>query len=336
MRAIPPELWIPPVLRSRGLAARHLAKLKAKFAASEPLSFDHQEHWRRPEVQGVLLARQGSVCAYCGRNLLKPTTDDVEHFRPKLAVTEDLTHGGYWWLAYSVSNLFLSCIPCNRAYKRNLFPVDPPKGRVHFSRRVRLPREPRLLLDPICDPVEDLLRCAWEPELPYLTPAPGLSAWDRRRAEETIQLLHLNQREDLRQGWMRARFQLVAALDRGEEAEARRLASRVTPFSVVCRDMLKDLRPSLLPAPGDEILYLLDVLRDALRIAKGMAASPARTDETLRLWERCLWALAGVHRSTWQEQGAWVEQQLTDLNVLSELRPLSAQLTQDRSSHRCS
>ena len=39
-------------------------------------------------------------CAYCDGSYQAFGYGDVEHFRPKGAVTEDPTHSGYWWLAY--------------------------------------------------------------------------------------------------------------------------------------------------------------------------------------------------------------------------------------------
>jgi uncharacterized protein (TIGR02646 family) len=42
------------------------------------------------------------------------TDDDIDHFRPKLGVKEDLTHPGYYWLAFDWTNLRLSCHRANR------------------------------------------------------------------------------------------------------------------------------------------------------------------------------------------------------------------------------
>lgn len=42
------------------------------------------------------------------------TDDDVDHFRPKLAVKEDPTHPGYYWLAFDWTNFRLSCHRANR------------------------------------------------------------------------------------------------------------------------------------------------------------------------------------------------------------------------------
>jgi len=70
------------------------------------------------DVKAQLKLLFDNKCAYCesdlGDNL------DVEHFRPKLGVTEDPAHPGYWWLAHTWSNLLPSCEPCNRLRLQHL------------------------------------------------------------------------------------------------------------------------------------------------------------------------------------------------------------------------
>src|SRR5829696_5580783 len=67
-------------------------------------------------------------CAYCEDNLLSQP-GDVEHFRPKRAVTDEndnpvlwsprskKKHPGYYWLAYHWENLLPSCNDCNRPHR---------------------------------------------------------------------------------------------------------------------------------------------------------------------------------------------------------------------------
>lgn len=40
--------------------------------------------------------------------------NDIDHFRPKLGVTEDVNHPGYYWLAFDWRNFRLSCQRANR------------------------------------------------------------------------------------------------------------------------------------------------------------------------------------------------------------------------------
>jgi hypothetical protein len=92
---------------------------------------------------------QRHKCAFCEIKLTRGH-NDVEHRRPKGRAdrrpgsTE--THG-YWWLAFTWENLVFCCPPCNRSYKRTLFPLD--AGSVALAAHERPPgREIALLLDP--------------------------------------------------------------------------------------------------------------------------------------------------------------------------------------------
>ncbi|WP_065321300.1 HNH endonuclease family protein [Tritonibacter mobilis] len=53
-------------------------------------------------------------CAYCETFYASSQPLDVEHFRPKGAVSGEVGHRGYWWLAADWGNLLPSCIDCNR------------------------------------------------------------------------------------------------------------------------------------------------------------------------------------------------------------------------------
>ncbi|WEJ14050.1 HNH endonuclease family protein [Sinorhizobium prairiense] len=57
-------------------------------------------------------------CAYCESQIAGSQDTDIEHYRPKGAVTEaaghGVTHHGYWWLAMNWTNLVLSCMHCNQ------------------------------------------------------------------------------------------------------------------------------------------------------------------------------------------------------------------------------
>lgn len=84
-------------------------------------------------------------CAYCETYIRDFQYGDIEHFRPKSAVTDEkdnivyitddegkrIPHPGYYWLAYEWQNLLPSCEICNRSSdiggekigKHNRFPV---------------------------------------------------------------------------------------------------------------------------------------------------------------------------------------------------------------------
>jgi uncharacterized protein (TIGR02646 family) len=67
-------------------------------------------------------------CAYCETGGLLQFAWDVEHFRPKGRVAEDPNHGGYYWLAYTWTNLFPSCPTCNQRRKDKRTYADPSTG----------------------------------------------------------------------------------------------------------------------------------------------------------------------------------------------------------------
>lgn len=77
-------------------------------------------------------------CFWCEQLRERKRELDVEHYRPKVWVTEwswtprlisdeppkeENERSGYWWLAFTWDNLALSCKTCNQGWKRNLFPV---------------------------------------------------------------------------------------------------------------------------------------------------------------------------------------------------------------------
>lgn len=105
-------------------------------------------------VKEALCDAQYAKCCYCeGRFGPSPAfaAADVEHYRPKGATKQDedseRLFPGYYWLAYSWANLYLSCQTCNRSHKKDLFPLADPARRAR-SHRNNVADENPLLLDP--------------------------------------------------------------------------------------------------------------------------------------------------------------------------------------------
>jgi len=75
----------------------------------------NQELWA--ELKQIFLSDVfHDKCAYCEGNHASGYPAHVEHYRPKLMVTEErqaIDHPGYFWLAYEWENLLLSCAHCN-------------------------------------------------------------------------------------------------------------------------------------------------------------------------------------------------------------------------------
>ena len=170
-----------------------LARVRAVAAAGELSS--KAIGTKYTVVAGDLWRAQGHKCAYC-ESQEQRKRNDVEHFRPKGRI--DACDGnafspGYWWLAWSWSNLLFSCRNCNQSpAKLDKFPVEP--GSPRLSAEDEPPGSERaLLIDPYReDPMDHITfrlskfraRDRWGPS--PLTP----------RGERTIEILLLD-RDDL-------------------------------------------------------------------------------------------------------------------------------------------
>ncbi len=98
----------------------------ATIAATKPPSKDEIGE-RYNVVKGDLWELQGEKCAYC-ETKTRSKRNDVEHYRPKTeanrAPGSSDTHG-YWWLAWSWSNLLFACSNCNQPPAKGIkFPLD--------------------------------------------------------------------------------------------------------------------------------------------------------------------------------------------------------------------
>ena len=109
--------------------------------------------WREDEdLRDALHERHhNGKCCYCERKRDISRERDVEHFRPKLGVTEAPRHKGYWWLAYEWNNMLISCKTCNSAHKKNHFPLMDEHKRVYEERDTDV-EEPLLINPAIEDP----------------------------------------------------------------------------------------------------------------------------------------------------------------------------------------
>ena len=147
-------------------------------------------------------------CAYCEANITDFQRGDIEHFRPKLGVTDendnpvivDYGHGltqhkGYYWLAYEIDNLLLSCEICNQPSvikeekigKHNRFPVEDNVYSITENKKVM---EKPLLINPLNeDPSEFIIV---DPENGFMRPKN-----ESKKGEITIKVLGLNIREQL-------------------------------------------------------------------------------------------------------------------------------------------
>jgi uncharacterized protein (TIGR02646 family) len=146
---------------------KELSKLRALTAyGADPKSDDIDGY---DIVKERLWRIQYLKCCYCEQKMV-PDYNDVEHYRPKAKAVRlpgcSLTHG-YWWLAFSWSNLLFSCAGCNRSAKRTLFPLEIGSISAIAENRIFRTEKP-LLIDPYkTNPVEHIeyqdIRGYWQP-----------------------------------------------------------------------------------------------------------------------------------------------------------------------------
>jgi len=116
-----PELTTPELLRWQTRAERETLALTVTAAAGGTIKF--KENLYKKHVRDLLFAAFQGKCAYCESKICDTQPGDIDHFRPKGALTDEndkeviledgRTHRGYYWLAYSLANLLPTCRTCN-------------------------------------------------------------------------------------------------------------------------------------------------------------------------------------------------------------------------------
>lgn len=173
-------------------------------------------------------------CGFCETYLTQFQNPDIEHFRPKLGVTDEndapikvdygngeVDHIGYYWLAYEWKNLLPSCAKCNQASvidgekigKHNRFPTED----IHARDENEIPQEHPLLINPLVENPNEFIRVNTKDGL--LEPIN-----ESLRGRMTIDILGLNTRSHLqkrRQGKIREVTSLLVELmhKTGEEQD---------------------------------------------------------------------------------------------------------------------
>lgn len=102
-------------------------------------------------VKRTLKKAQHNKCCFCEKDQ-EDEYGAVEHFRPKGGYKinkeqKKLTTPGYYWLAYTWSNLLFVCGPCNTSHKKNYFPLvdETRRASSHLS---SVEEEEAYLIDP--------------------------------------------------------------------------------------------------------------------------------------------------------------------------------------------
>ena len=102
------------------------------------------------DVRIALSRSQHEKCCFCEGRFGAFAPAHVEHYRPKGSTRQDKSserqYPGYYWLAYSLDNLYWCCQACN-TNKSDFFPLDAPEKRAR-SHSSDLADEKPLILDP--------------------------------------------------------------------------------------------------------------------------------------------------------------------------------------------
>jgi uncharacterized protein (TIGR02646 family) len=260
MRSFERPGFAVPTLDDTGPAGRKRQEHRNAFEQRGEVPEDFEEYWNNPDVRGLLHAMQSHVCAYCG---LESRALDVEHFRPKGKVGG--REIGYWWLAYEATNYFLGCTSCNQKRKRTSFPLTAGAERVTFPNRHLLSAEVRVLFDPVEDrTLEDWFAIEWNDVTCRLIPAKHLTAQQKDRVHEVIDLFDLNGDATVRTRRSKLYEEAIRAANDKRWEDVRRLAMRHREHSFAARFVLAELDPAWLPTARDELEDLVRVLWEHL------------------------------------------------------------------------
>jgi len=137
---------------------RQLALLLVQYAEGKR-DFKFTAAYKSVSVKAALRTDQYNKCCFSEAKFVGDDSD-VEHFRPKGQVDEWPSgfsyQPGYYWMAYTWSNLFLCKTTINRSFKRNFFPLTDELQRnfSHLDTRIEVP----LLIDPTVDDPRDHIK----------------------------------------------------------------------------------------------------------------------------------------------------------------------------------
>lgn len=142
---------VPAKLQSKHVVIA-LKALRSLVKRKETTSEGHfnKSIWLDDATRLALWEDQFKKCCYCEKPIELKRASDVEHYRPKGRVHEAPRHPGYWWLAYSWSNLLYACKHCNSEFKKDRFPLGDELKRV-FEEGGDLTSERPLILNPYFD-----------------------------------------------------------------------------------------------------------------------------------------------------------------------------------------
>lgn len=286
-----------PTLLPNGSGGAEATRRETLFSTSRDVKNVNNgfaTHWGSADVRGALWAMQGRSCAYCDRELPGNDRGDVEHFRPKSV---------YWWLAYRFENYLLACSICNSSYKIEKFPLLG-RGKVFdYSKKDRLARERRALIDPVGDVTDGWFGIDFTVDFKRqgfpIVVNRDIGRIETSRCRTTVEFFRLNKDSELRKARQIAvhyALRLIEKADSGDlqsRDELRQKAVRFNAHSFAVRQaILLKKKPEYLPTQEEEVNWLIDELVSILLFAlQTLKEEPTNTTERDRR-DRCAWALA--------------------------------------------
>lgn len=201
----------PTVLKTKKIkdALIELTKKVARGIKLSSADFKDKNYWGA--TKDTLHSYQYGKCCFCERRRDEKMEADVEHFRPKLKVTENIGHPGYWWLAYEWGNLLFCCKACNSTYKKNHFPMVRNNEACRVAtKNGDLSSERPALINPGLEDPADFIKYDWESDPSKVFP---IGCDPDGRGKQTISILKLATRDDLHRG----RADLLLTLQLAEE-----------------------------------------------------------------------------------------------------------------------
>ncbi len=204
-----PRPATPNTLKSSRVA-RTRESIRQKVAAGESLTDKDfpSRHWLKDDVRLTLWRYQRRKCCYCERIREAKREPDIDHFRPKKRVRGQSERDlGYWWLAYTWTNLLFCCRPCNQL-KSDHFPLL--TGNCARTPEDPLAEERPGLIDPIMDDPENLIDFRWEFGPIVMAKPIGKDA--DGRGDRTIRLIGLDRLElNEERGWCLSSLKAITA-----------------------------------------------------------------------------------------------------------------------------
>ena len=139
-------------------------------------------------------------CYICGKQLNDIYVKDIEHYRPK-GSKGNPKERQYWWLAYDYENYYISCADCNRAEKKNAFPIFNEKNKADYFTAQTIDNEEPLLLNPMIDNPSNYFRLVFiihpktrDKKIAILLPKKNLpkNSIEYLKAKTTIEIFNLD------------------------------------------------------------------------------------------------------------------------------------------------